>query len=1029
MRSCILILVLALPAHAQESRAVRETRLQDASLRAVQFLERDVGWAVGDEGVILNTIDGGRTWDRKPTGVRASLRSVCFLNPFVGWVVGREELPGGGSAGVLLYTKDGGETWKQLLPNALPGLNQVRFVDAATGFVLGDGCDQFPSGLFRTTDAGRTWEPVPGPRVSSWLAGDFQDGKTGVLAGAWSRLATFKQEQLHAGGDVEMLAGRHVHALQVLPKRLLAAAEGGLLLSSATGGAKWGFADLKLQTEVRACLDFHAMHAVGPQIWAVGRPGSVVLHSGDAGETWQLLKTGQPLPLHGVFFFDDKRGWVVGDAGTVVATTDGGQTWQTQRQGGRRAAALVVQAHARNLPADTLALLGAEEGYLAAALRVLAPEPASAAPTRASEPQRYAAAVRSAGGLTGEGLWAFPLPQYLEHADRKQVLAYWDNHHAGHAERELVRQLVLALRIWRPSVVLGDHPDSKDAPVGLVAEAVQEAVRQAGDPQAFPEQLAQLGLEPWQVSKSYGLWPRSDAPIVQDNHEPRLALGASAAEQAGPAALLLVGDPVPGQRAYRLIQGQAPGAAEQRHWMLGVRIDEGDARRARSEEKTDNPAAPALVKAIRERRNLVALAEQSGDQGQALERLTAWLRQADDTAADRNAAVVFAVGSLYARRGQWQLAQETFTLLGERYPAHPLAAEAYRWLLRHDASGEARQRRGQQPLSVVKNAVVSTEKPRSPITQVGGKDEIDLGAGGGIKLVKNQQNEVRPERTGADEARRCLEIGKRLASFGPLYASDPATQFCLQAARRTLHEPDQEWSTRFARFVGQGPWHDAAAAERWLLSRAGTAPRRVGRCLLTDTRPYLDGNFDDACWQNKVALRLEGDTAGEYPTDALFAYDQEFLYLALRCRHPRGLDVPIAKARGRDAELEAYDRISILLDLDRDYSTYYHLQVDQRGCVREDCWGDGSWNPRWFVAAKSTEDAWQVEIAIPLAELTSERLMLGSAWAFNLVRVLPGRGVQSWSQPADVQPRPEGMCLLLFQQAPDRAAPPMPRVP
>jgi photosystem II stability/assembly factor-like uncharacterized protein len=1047
-RACALILALALVpfASAQESRAAREARLRDASLRAVQFLDKEVGWAVGDEGVILNTIDGGQTWDRKPTGLRASLRSVCFLNPFIGWVVGRDELPEGRSVGVLLYTRDGGETWKQLLPGALPGLNKVRFVDAGTGFVLGDGCEQFPSGVFRTTDAGRTWEPVAGQRATSWLAGDFQDGKTGVLAGAWSRLASCKQEQLHTAADVRNLTGRHLLALQVLPRRLLAAAEGGLVLTSSSAGASWGYAELKLPIDVLACLDFHAMHAVGERVWAVGRPGSVVMYSADAGQTWQLLKTGQPLPLHGVFFFDQKQGWAVGDAGTVLMTNDGGKSWQVQRQGGRRAAVLLVHSHARDLPVDTLAVLGANEGYLCAAVRAVAPEPLSASPSCATEAQRCAAAVRSAGGMTGEALWGFPLPQYLEQSDRKQVLAYWDKVHAGRAERELVRQLVLALRVWRPSVVLGDHPDGKGpAPVGLVADALQEAVRLASDDQAFPEQLAQLGLEPWQVERAYGLWPRTDAPIVQDNHEPLDRLGAAAAEHAAWASLLLSDDinGVPGQRCYRLIQAR-PGAngktAEQRHWLLGVRIDEGDARRTRPDEEAPNTA---VLKASRERRNLVALAEQSDDRGRALDRLAPLLRQAEDAAImDPLATTAFAVGSHFIRRGQWLLARQAYQLLLERYPAHPLSAEACRWLLRHDASTEARHRHRLKQFLDVTNIRYALDPPgqtkptgRKPLVPVLGKKDIDPEAKSGLKLLSHvlQKPGSAPGREDAAEPlRQSLEHGRRLAGFGPLYASDPVAQFCLQAAQRHLGETAaaREWYTRFHKVIGQGPWHEAAGAERWLATRTGP-PRRLAHCLLTEVRPHLDGNFDDPCWQAQAPLRLDnavGDTAGDYPTEAMFTYDQEYLYLALRCRHPRGHGVAPARERGRDAVLEGFDRVSILLDLDRDYSTYYHLQVDQRGCVREDCWGDRHWDPRWFVAVKSSEDAWHIEAAIPLAELIGERLTLGSAWALNVVRVLPCRGVQSWSQPADVRPRPEGMSLLLFQQPPDRAAaPPMPR--
>src|SRR5438105_15702441 len=121
-----LLITFAVLATASGSRAGDLRYMDDAALRAVQFVDHGKeGWAVGDEGVILHTLDGGQTWERQATGLRASLRSVAFVGQYAGWVVGREELPHGrGSAGVLLYTKDGGETWQRLLASSLPGLNQ-----------------------------------------------------------------------------------------------------------------------------------------------------------------------------------------------------------------------------------------------------------------------------------------------------------------------------------------------------------------------------------------------------------------------------------------------------------------------------------------------------------------------------------------------------------------------------------------------------------------------------------------------------------------------------------------------------------------------------------------------------------------------------------------------------------------------------------------------------------------------------------------------------------------------------------------
>src|SRR5438105_3931479 len=114
MRSWLLALVLAALA-VVAARGGDLRNFEDAALHAVQFVDQNEGWAVGDDGVVWHTIDAGRDWERQSTGVRSSLRSVHFLNPYTGWIAGREELPHGqGSTGVLLYTSDGGLKWQRV---------------------------------------------------------------------------------------------------------------------------------------------------------------------------------------------------------------------------------------------------------------------------------------------------------------------------------------------------------------------------------------------------------------------------------------------------------------------------------------------------------------------------------------------------------------------------------------------------------------------------------------------------------------------------------------------------------------------------------------------------------------------------------------------------------------------------------------------------------------------------------------------------------------------------------------------------
>jgi photosystem II stability/assembly factor-like uncharacterized protein/TolA-binding protein len=1021
MRPFLLALIAGfafeLPLHAAEVRYV-----DDATLHAVQFIDADVGWAVGDEGVIWKTINGGKTWERQPSSVRGSLRSLHMLSHLCGWVVGREELPSGGSTGIVLSTDDGGENWNRRLPNAVPGLNHVCFGDEDTGYLVGDGSDLFPTGVFLTDNGGKTWRPLKGTRCTSWLGGDFLDGKTGALAGAWSRLGTLREGGF-GKADVDQFGGRNVRAMQLRKAKSFAVGQGGLVLESQSAGSKWGFTVTKLSEEVLATWDFYSVCCLGDKVWIVGRPGSAILCSDDRGATWKVFKTGQPLPLNGVHFFDAKRGWAVGEFGTILATGDGGATWTLQHRGGKRAAVLCVHARNQDLPVDTLAALGAEQGYLMATMRMCSPDPRSDSLAAAAQPQRWAAAGRTAGAASGEMLWQFPLPQYFSRSDKNSLLKFWNTLHGDHAEQQLMRQLVLALRMWRPDVVITDHPDAQatgNAAGALIAQALHEAFKVAADPKMFPEQIEQLGLETWQVKKVCSVWNKRDgAHLAFDTNAEGQRIESTYGEFAAHAASLL-GAVTPPQRYYRVLDSNIEGATNHKHLLEGMPpLAVGVGRRALAPLlKLDDK----LVAAIKEQRQLLILAKNPGHEmfnpNKLLGQLGPVLARLPD---ERGSKAAFTIASEFARQGQWQLAREAFLEMIDRYPAHPLSVDAYRWLIQHSSSSEARRRNELGQFLVVGQSgdvvpAICKEQAGDPKA---------------LKPANLQQGTYLANPAQVQQWHQgSVALAKRLGAFGAVIAHDPSIQFCVQASLRQLGDlkAAQQFYTNFCANYPDGPWRDVAAQELWFANRQGTPPRPVGMCRLSATKPYLDGNFDDACWQDLKPMVLKNalhETDKDYKTEAMFAYDEKFLYIALRCTHPKGQHVPPAKVRPRDADLRAFDRVSIVLDLDRDYSTFFRLEIDQRGCVSEDCWGDQRWNPQWFVAIKSDDESWNIEAAIPLSELTGDRIQRGAAWAINVVRILPGRGVQAWSTPAGVEPRPEGMGLLIFQQ---EAAPqsPMP---
>ena len=64
----------------------------------------------------------------------------------------------------------------------------------------------------------------------------------------------------------------------------------------------------------------------------VGDTGTI-LKSTDAGATWTPLTSGTSMTLHGVYFLDPDEGVAVGDSGTILRTTDGGAAWQSISSG------------------------------------------------------------------------------------------------------------------------------------------------------------------------------------------------------------------------------------------------------------------------------------------------------------------------------------------------------------------------------------------------------------------------------------------------------------------------------------------------------------------------------------------------------------------------------------------------------------------------------------------------------------------------------------------------------------------------
>ncbi|MFO1327846.1 MAG: YCF48-related protein [Rubrivivax sp.] len=277
----------------------------------------------------LDTANGGHDWAARPPAARlpGPLRDLQFTADGTGWVVTRVQRPpltiaeaSPPATGRVYRSRDQGRSW---LAVTLPAevderVRELQFVDDRNGFLrAATSCDTILPYCFEqvwaTGDGGASWQPRGGEQ----LAGGLQ----------WMRSAT--------QGVMVWPGGRHSTAT--------------LVSWTEDGGRTWSDAiELPGSTATEWA---RRMVGAGDRVWILTEDytgGSAVLYlSTDGGRRWTRqavelppdarypLRPYEPT-LNDMAFVDDRHGWIVGRQGLVLATTDGGATWQRQASGTRQ---------------------------------------------------------------------------------------------------------------------------------------------------------------------------------------------------------------------------------------------------------------------------------------------------------------------------------------------------------------------------------------------------------------------------------------------------------------------------------------------------------------------------------------------------------------------------------------------------------------------------------------------------------------------------------------------------------------------
>ena len=248
------------------------------------------------------------------------VRDIYMVDENLGWAVGDQ--------GLLLRTGNGGRAWSPVRSPTFSTLNAVAFTsDGQTGWIAANG------GLvYKTEDGGAAWQPVTHENVQdpiySWKdLAVYGDRERLVLVGENSsngRAAFTWQNSNTSYRTLDVDGGPGLYGVSAKGRRIAAVGSNGLLV--------YTFNTFSWNEETVTGANVISLQgvAIDEQGAAVAVGANQVFHTVELGEDWVRAEdSGTSQLLYAV----DRSGnqvWASGESGVVIRSEDGGSTWSPE---------------------------------------------------------------------------------------------------------------------------------------------------------------------------------------------------------------------------------------------------------------------------------------------------------------------------------------------------------------------------------------------------------------------------------------------------------------------------------------------------------------------------------------------------------------------------------------------------------------------------------------------------------------------------------------------------------------------------
>lgn len=301
----------------------------NSNLKSVFFVDNDIGFTVGDSGTILKTTDRGETWFSVLDSTFFStinidkndvhFYSIYFTNLNNGYVVGFKF--NGDNSGIILNTIDGGKTWnEQQAPSNI--YLSISFTDKDTGYVVGES-----GTVLKTTNGGKLWFEIQSWQESLYSVFFVKNTNVGYMLGSSSGSGGDIFKTVDGGINWSIVYNSSMNSPYFSSIYFTDTNNGyvggnGIFLKTTDGGLTWTnmISNNSIINSIYF-VNFDVGYAICSNLES---SKYYFLKTINSGLTWDSLPQQYITNIYSLYFTDISNGYVVGDSGNILKTTNGG---------------------------------------------------------------------------------------------------------------------------------------------------------------------------------------------------------------------------------------------------------------------------------------------------------------------------------------------------------------------------------------------------------------------------------------------------------------------------------------------------------------------------------------------------------------------------------------------------------------------------------------------------------------------------------------------------------------------------------